>query len=252
MSFVLRRMSLTGDALACAILPGAAVGFLVSGLSLGAMTIGGLIAGMAVALLSGFVSRLTALREDASLAAFYLISLAIGVLIVSTRGSNIDLMHVLFGTVLADNAALILLCSITSLSVVTLAIFFVPCFRMRRPTVLAFGKRSQCNYALYVPDPRSDELSRRISNTWNSYGRWHNDTARCCSTFLDVKYWGTRSLAIVLALLSSFVGLLLSFYYECALGPAIILVAGVAYSLSLACGSVDGVITQLSRRSPIR
>ena len=93
---MLRRMSLTGDAMACAILPGAAVGYLVSGLSLGAMTIGGLIAGMAVALLSGFVSRLTALREDASLAAFYLISLALGVLIVSTRGSNIDLMHVLF------------------------------------------------------------------------------------------------------------------------------------------------------------
>ena len=89
---MLRRMSLTGDAMAHAILPGAAVGYLVSGLSLGAMTIGGLIAGMAVALLSGFVSRLTALREDASLAAFYLISLALGVLIVSTRGSNIDLM----------------------------------------------------------------------------------------------------------------------------------------------------------------
>ena len=98
---MLRRMSLTGDAMAHAILPGAAVGYLVSGLSLGAMTIGGLIAGIMVALLSGFVSRLTALREDASLAAFYLISLALGVLIVSTRGSNIDLMHVLFGTVLA-------------------------------------------------------------------------------------------------------------------------------------------------------
>ena len=111
---MLRRMSLTGDAMAHAILPGAAMGYLVSGLSLGAMTIGGLIAGLTVALLSGFVSRLTALREDASLAAFYMISLALGVLIVSTRGSNIDLMHVLFGTVLAlDNAALILLSSIT-------------------------------------------------------------------------------------------------------------------------------------------
>ncbi|MDE0147703.1 MAG: metal ABC transporter permease, partial [Rhodospirillaceae bacterium] len=67
---MLRRMSLTGDAMACAILPGAAVGYLVAGLSLGAMTIGGLIAGMAVALLAGFVTRVTALREDASLAAF--------------------------------------------------------------------------------------------------------------------------------------------------------------------------------------
>ncbi len=51
---MLRRMSLTGDAMAHAILPGAAVGYLVAGLSLGAMTIGGLIAGLAVELLSGF------------------------------------------------------------------------------------------------------------------------------------------------------------------------------------------------------
>ncbi|MEO1122233.1 MAG: metal ABC transporter permease, partial [Pseudomonadota bacterium] len=64
---MLRRMSLTGDAMAHAILPGAAVGFLVSGLSLGAMTIGGLIAGMAVALLSGFVTRVTALRRAVTL-----------------------------------------------------------------------------------------------------------------------------------------------------------------------------------------
>ena len=96
---MLRRMSLTGDAMAHAILPGAAIGYLIAGLSLGAMTIGGLIAGMAVAVLSGFVTRITALREDASLAAFYLISLALGVLIVSSKGSNVDLMHVLFGTV---------------------------------------------------------------------------------------------------------------------------------------------------------
>lgn len=100
---MLRRMSLTGDAMAHAILPGAAVGFLVSGLSLGAMTIGGLVAGMAVALLSGFVTRVTALKEDASMAAFYLISLAAGVLIVSMKGSSVDLLHVLFGTVLALN-----------------------------------------------------------------------------------------------------------------------------------------------------
>ena len=111
--------------MACAILPGAAIGYLVAGLSLGAMTVGGLIAGMTVALLSGLVTRVTILREDASLAAFYLISLALGVLIVSTRGSNVDLMHVLFGTVLAlDNAALILLCSIASISVLIIALLF--------------------------------------------------------------------------------------------------------------------------------
>ena len=62
------------------------------------MTLGGLVGRLAVALLAGLVARATALKEDASLAAFYLLSLALGVTIVSLRGSNIDLLHVLFGT----------------------------------------------------------------------------------------------------------------------------------------------------------
>ncbi|MFP3802283.1 metal ABC transporter permease, partial [Paraburkholderia sp. SIMBA_027] len=91
---MLRRMSLVGDAMSHAVLPGAAIGYLVAGsLSLTAMGIGGLVAGLSVALLSGVVSRVTVLQEDASFASFYLISLALGVLIVSLRGSNIDLLH---------------------------------------------------------------------------------------------------------------------------------------------------------------
>src|SRR3977135_736680 len=83
-----RRMSLVGDAMAHAILPGAAIGFLLSGLSLFAMTAGGLIAGFAVAILAGVVARTTELKEDASLATFYLVSLALGVTIVSIKGTN--------------------------------------------------------------------------------------------------------------------------------------------------------------------
>src|SRR5687767_5112977 len=112
---MLRRMSLVGDAMAHAILPGAAIGFLLSGLSLFAMTAGGLIAGLVVAFAAGFIARTTELKEDASLAAFYLVSLAVGVTIVSLRGSNIDLLHVLFGTVLAldDETLLLIACNAT-------------------------------------------------------------------------------------------------------------------------------------------
>ena len=120
---VLRRMSLIGDALSHAVLPGAAIGFMIAGLSLVSMSIGGFIAGILVALLSGFIARLTQQREDASFAAFYLISLATGVLIISMFGSNVDIMHVLFGTILAiDNESLFLVVSITSLTLLTFAI----------------------------------------------------------------------------------------------------------------------------------
>ena len=98
---MLRRMSLTGDAMAHAILPGAAVGFLFFGLEIVPMTIGGLVAGLVVALGAGAVSRYT-LQKRGRLDGGLLPDLAgAGVLIVSMRGSSVDLMHVLFGTVLA-------------------------------------------------------------------------------------------------------------------------------------------------------
>ena len=65
---MLRRMSLIGDAMAHAILPGAAIGFLVAGLSLVAMAAGGLIAGFIIAVGAGLIARSTELRDDASLA----------------------------------------------------------------------------------------------------------------------------------------------------------------------------------------
>ena len=245
---MLRRMSLTGDAMACAILPGAAVGYLVAGLSLGAMTVGGLIAGMAVALLSGFVARVTALREDASLAAFYLISLAIGVLIVSVRGSNVDLMHVLFGTVLAlDDDTLVLLCSITSLSALTLAVVF-------RPLVL------ECADPQFLRSVSS--LSAATHFTFlalvvlNLVGGFH-----ALGTLMAVgimilpaaaaRFWAASigaliSVAIAVALVSSMSGLLLSYHFGLPSGPAIILMAGVAYGMSLVLGPVGGLAVRAS------
>src|SRR5438105_12856252 len=124
---MLRRMSLVGDAMAHAILPGAAIGFLLSGLNLFAMTTGGLIAGFAVAILAGVVSRTTGLKEDASLATFYLASLALGVTIVSIKGTNIDLLHVLFGNILAmDDQTLLVVTFNATITLLVLAVIYRP------------------------------------------------------------------------------------------------------------------------------
>jgi len=124
---LLRRMSLMGDAMSHAILPGAALGYLASGLSLGVMTAGGIAAGLLVVFAAGLVARTSNLQEDASLAAFYLLSLAAGITIVSLSGHDVDLMHVLFGSVMTLGAdALLLIAAISSLSLVGLALLFRP------------------------------------------------------------------------------------------------------------------------------
>lgn len=232
---MLRRMSLMGDAMAHAILPGAAVGFLLYGLEIVPMTLGGLAAGVVVALGAGAVSRLTIQKEDASMAAFYLISLALGVLIVSLRGSNIDLMHVLFGTVLALNdEALVLIGAIAAVTLAALVVFW-------RALV------AECLDPLFLrsvsrlgPPVHFVFLALVVLNLVGGF--------QALGTLLSVglmmlpaaaaRFWTVRVepmclLAIAIGAASCVSGLLLSYHASLPSGPSIILSAGVVYIASM-------------------
>lgn len=244
---MLRRMSLMGDAMGHAILPGAAIGYLLAGLSLLAMSLGGFAAGLAVALAAGLVARSTVIREDASLAGFYLLSLALGVMLVSLRGSNVDLLHVLFGTVLAlDDAALISVASIASVSLVTLAVIYRPlimeCFdpqflrsvsRWSSPTHLIFLVLVVLNLvagfqALGTLMAVGIMLLPAISARF-----WADDAA----TMICV--------AIVAAFVSSITGLLFSYFANVPTGPAVIVACGAFYIASMFIGIRGGVLWRL-------
>jgi zinc/manganese transport system permease protein len=243
---MLRRMSLVGDAMAHAILPGAAVGFLLSGLSLFAMTAGGLIAGFVVALLTGFVARTTELKEDAALATFYLLSLALGVTIISLRGTNIDLLHVLFGNVLAlDDQTLLLVAVNATITLVVLALIY-------RPLVIECVDPGFMRSVSSAGGPA--HFAFLVLVVVNLVSGFH-----ALGTLLAVgimmlpaaigRFWARDVTLMVLIATASgaaagYAGLLLSFHTGVASGPAIILVAGALYLVSLLFGRVGGLVRQ--------
>jgi len=255
----LRKMSLSGDAMAHAILPGAAVGFLVSGLSIFAMTIGGIVAGCIVALLSGMVARHSRAEEDSSLAAFYLLSLAVGVLIISSKGSNVDLLHVLFGSTLAlNNEALLLLSGIASITLLVLAVIYRalvlecvdPAFFK---SVSRFGAVAHYLFLLLVV--------LNLVAGFHALGTLMSVGLMILPAAIS-RFWSNRlgviiSLSFAFAAISCYLGLLLSYHYEFATSPAIILVLGLFYIASILlikqCGSFlmkRGSIPRLSTDRP--
>ena len=213
--------------MAHAILPGAAVGFMVSGLSLGAMTVGGLASAMLVAVLT-LVSRVTSLGEDASLAAFYLISLALGVMLISIHGSNVDLMHVLFGTVLAlGSDALVLLCSIATITLLTLAALLRPLvLECADPTFLRSVSRlsAPTHFVFLMLVVINLVGGFQALGTLMAVGIMILPVA--AARFWSNGIGGLLAFALVVALGSSVTGLLVSYHHGLPSGPAIILVAG--------------------------
>jgi zinc/manganese transport system permease protein len=240
---VLRRMALVGDAISHAILPGASLAFLFFGLSISAMTIGGLIAGLVIALIAGTLTRFTTLKEDASFTGTYLLSLAVGVLIISMRGSAIDLMHVLFGNILAiNNTSLLLVSSIATLSALVLAIIYrsliVECF----DSGFMRAMNSKGGWVLQI------FLVLVVLNLVSAFQALGTLMALGIMVLpaIAARFWTTNIDAmIVFSIISSiavsFVGLLLSYHYNLPSGPAIVLTAGILYIVSVLVGSTGSV-----------
>ena len=244
---MLRRMSLIGDAMAHAILPGAAIGFIFAGLNLFAMAGGGLIAGFIIAVGAGLIARLTELKEDASLAAFFLVSLALGVTIVSLKGTNVDLLHFLFGSVLAvDDPTLLLIVCISSASTLLLALIWRPLvLECVDPNFLrSVSRAGGATHIIFL-----------LLVVMNLIGGF-----QALGTLLAVgvmmlpavisRFWArdiSRMIVVAIgcAVLSGYAGLLLSFHANLPSGPAVILVAGALYAVSLLIGPAGGLLWRL-------
>ena len=236
---VLRRMSLMSDVLQHGVLPGIALGAAVGGLSVWAMGLGGVLAGLVVALLAGWLARRTGTGEDSQLAGLYLVALALGVALVSAQ-RGVDLTHLLFGSVLAvDDAALLAMAGAASLTLPVLAVIW-------RPLVLESldpgfpvgggGLWHACFLALVVLCVVS---GFQALGTLMSVGLMMLPA-------IAARHWagslaGQVSVAVAVAVVASVVGLLISYHVEIPAGPAIVLTAGAFWGVSLVAGPRESV-----------
>jgi zinc/manganese transport system permease protein len=221
---VLRRMSLTADVL---------------------------LAGLAVAVGAGALSRATGGREDASFAALYLIALALGVALVSMGGGGaVELNRLLFGSALGvDDEALLLMAGTATLTLLVLAFAW-------RPLVLecfdpAFGASVGARGAWW----HLSFMALLVLNLLAAF--------QALGTLMSVglmmlpaiaaRHWsrevgGVACAAVALAAGSSVAGLLVSFHADVPTGPAVVLSAGLGWAVSVLAGPVDGLAGRLWRR----
>ena len=241
---LLRRMTLMGDTLTHAILPGVAVAYMLFGLSLWPMTVFGLLAGIIVASSAGLISKLTELKEDASFTAMYLTALAAGVLMISMKGSPVDLMHVLFGNVLAvDNHSLYLIFCASGFSICLLAFLLrglvIECFD---PVFLeSTGSRGSFYYhGFLLLVVLNVVVAFQVLGTLMALGLM-------ILPAISARFWTYHidrmiGLAMVYAVFASFTGLLLSYHGDVPSGPAMVLTASAIYFFSLLCGTHKGLL----------
>ena len=232
---VLRRMSLMGDALSHAILPGIALGYLVIGVSIPALTAGGIIAGLVVGLMGGVITRKTVLTEDASFTGFYLVSLSLGILLLSLSGGNMNLSHFLFGTILAVDKGSLIFISITSvITLGTISIIYRPliydCFDPHFLKVM--GIRDGRYHLLFIILVVLCLVAAcQAIGTLMALGIML--LPAIIARLLTQQILWTFLVSSGLGCLLGYIGLVASFHYNWPTGPTIVLGLGIVYLVTL-------------------
>lgn len=236
---VLRRLSLAGEAMAHAITPGVVIGFVTAGLSVISMLVGGLIAGIGVAVLAALLARKTILRSDASLASLYLIALAVGIFILSAAGSAVPLKSFLFGSILGiDDASLILVGAVATTTLVSFAFLLRPLIASTCDPVFF---EAQTERPWLIEQAFMLLLVLNLLAAFKTLG-----TLMAVGLMIlpatSARYWsstitGQLGLGFAFALASCWIGLTLSFVLpETPSGPSIVLTAGGFFLFSALLG----------------
>jgi manganese/iron transport system permease protein len=232
---VLRGLAFFGDALAHAILPGVAIGYLVGGGAREPLFWGALIAALVGSFGIGAIVRGTKIREDTAIGVVFAAMFALGIALISTaRSYSVDLAHILFGDILGVTNGELVRIAILGVGVVLAVLLFYKEF-----LVLSFDPLLAAT--LRLPARWLEYLLLLLIALTVVISLQAVGVALMVAMLITpaaAAYLLTRRLPVMMALaagiasLSGIIGLYISYYAGVASGAAIVLTSSAFFALA--------------------
>ncbi len=249
---VLRGMAFFGDALAHAILPGVAVGYLISGGAQGTIFWVSMATAIAVAVGIGSITKGTDMKEDTAIGIIFAAMFALGIALISSiRSYAVDLVHFLFGNVLGVSAGDLWLTGIFSLLVIfTILLFYKEFLVLSFDPMLAATLRlpaTWLNYLLLILIAVAIVVSLQTVGVALMVAMLITPPAT--AAMLTRRLPTMMAMAAAIGAFSSVIGLYLSFYFSIASGAAIVLVCTTFFVLTMLFAPQKGWVVRRMARS---
>jgi ABC-type Mn2+/Zn2+ transport system permease subunit len=232
---VLRGMAFFGDALAHAILPGIAAGYLLGGGAREPLFWGSLVTAIAASIGIGTITRGARLREDTAIGIVFAGMFALGIAMISTvRSYTVDLTHFLFGDILGVSANdLLLIAVFGALILLAVFVFYKEFLLLSFDPLMAATLRLPgrlLEYLLLVLIAVAIVISLQTVGVALMVAMLVTPAA--AAYLLTRRLAVMMLLAAVIAALSGVVGLYISYYASVASGAAIVLTSTAFFALA--------------------
>jgi len=245
---VIRSMAFMGDAMAHAILPGVAIAYILNG----SLTLGALVASIVIALGIGQLSKQGRLKEDTAIGILFSAFLALGILIISSiRTYAVDLSHILFGNILGVSRNDLIFTAVAGFIVLLFIFIFYKEFM-----IISFDQVFARSVKIPVEVYRNFMLvlmALTIVASIQTVGvvmiAAMLVTPAASAFLLSKRLPVMMSISCLIGVLSSIIGLYISYYANVASGAAIVLTATVIFLIIFLFSPRRGIIWKQLKRT---
>ncbi len=248
---MLRRMSLIGDALAHAVLPGVIIGFMIAGKGQLAMFLGAVTAGIITSLLIGFVNRNSRIKEDTSIGVMFTGAFALGILLVShLKNVHIDLTSYLFGDILGVSNDDLILSGIIAVVVAASVLLFYKQLLVTSfdPTMAAVMGISTGLVHYFLMSLLSMTIVASLQSVGLILVVAMLITPAATAYLLTDRLHKMLILSVSIAVFTALVGLLGSYHFNFASGASMVVFATFVFLMTLVFSPSQGVLVKYLRR----